>query len=396
MEKEQLFDNIYCAIEEAYTNLSNDIFIKNKYLENKNDFDSDLLVLKKILDDELSYCRDNICKKEIYSSITNEIKIISDKGSNTKHDLFVFLPIFNATDDQAVRCIFSVLDNFSGLDYQFLIMTNRELDVFENEMFMGISHVVLMKDTFSLPECYNNLFYYAKKNSKSEDSIIVLMDDDAYILTGQSEKVIDCINRLKYDEYVASSGHYYDITPPQSFFQQMVNVSHVFTFVDKYKKPYCHGGACFMIKIKNFPILTTKGLGGISVNILAFQKFLKQNDFFCDYDNWCLYNDTTFKVFHPRKNNLFAWIATYLSYEIAWKNAMDLLDKETYNILKNKLVCCSTNRIEGLYEGLKCKDNSFLYLGNLYLTKYLKPILKNHLVYSDFKKYKISTHINLD
>ena len=311
MDKVELFCSIEKVVNEAYDKLCKDEHLKTLYLNNDLKLNNDLTVLRKTLDYEISYCKTNFSQKNINNKYSDDIRIISQKN-NGEHDLFIFLPVFNATNEQAEQCIYSVLDNFVGLDYQFLIITNRNLEVFQSKMFISVPHMVLLKNVFSLPESYNILFSYARKNAESENSIITLMDDDAYILTGQCNKVQECIERIRSDQYVATSGHYYDITPPRTVFQQMINVSHTFTFVDKYRKPYCHGGACFMIKIKNFPSLTINGLGGISVNILSFQKFLRDKK---NYDSdlyWCLYNDTEFKVFHPRKKNLFAWIATYL------------------------------------------------------------------------------------
>ena len=34
-------------------------------------------------------------------------------------------------------------------------------------------------------------------------------------------------------------------------------------------------------------------------------------------------------------------------------------------------------------------------LGNIFLTRYLKPLLKSKLQYEEFKKINVSTHINL-
>ena len=300
----------------------------------------------------------------------------------------IILPIFNATDKQAEMCINSIISSFINKNYKLLIITNREIDVFKNDLFKEIPHVIFKKNIFSLPEAYTTLVNYAKKHAIDENAIITLMDDDAYILNGQNDKVDECIKRLDNDKYLISSGHYYDITPPKTKFEHMVNASHTKNFSMSHQKPYCHGGASFMIKLKNFPELTTKGLGGISVNILTMEKAN-------DYNYWPLYNDATFQVFHPRKNNLFAWIATYLSYEIAWGNALDLLDNDTLNKWKIKLKETSDNRVLGLYQGLNNPQTRIYYLGNIYLTKFLKPLLKDYLNYEDFKKYKVNTHINL-
>lgn len=207
-------------------------------------------------------------------------------------------------------------------------MSNRILKVFDIIKYK-IPTYIYLKSKFSLPEAYNLMVGHAKEYSINDDSIISLMDDDAYILTGQTEKVKECYIRIKKDEYIASSGHYYDITPCATEFEKMINQTHIQSFVSKYRKPYCHGGASFMLKIKNFPHngLPITGLGGISINILAIEKNKNK-------DRWFLYTDTDFVVYHPRKKNIFAWITTYLSYEIAWNRALNMLSKEDLNIWK--------------------------------------------------------------
>ena len=144
-----------------------------------------------------------------------------------------------------------------------------------------------------------------------------------------------------------------------------------------------------MLKIKNFPFngLPITGLGGISINILSVEKN--------NSNKWFTYNDVDLRVFHPRKSNLFAWIATYLSYEIAWGRALNMLSQNDRNIWNKELKETSRKRVEGLYERLENNSQRKYVLGNIFLTRYLKPLLKSNLQYEDFKKYNVSTHINL-
>lgn len=129
----------------------------------------------------------------------------------------------------------------------------------------------------------------------------------------------------------------------------------------------------FFIKIKNFPHngLPLNGLGGISINILEINNIKRESK------GWFLYNNPDLKVFHPRKKNLFSWITTYLSYEIAWGRSLNSLSENKENIWRKELKKDSEARVKGLY------------------SNYLKPLLNQNIKYEDLKKYKVSTHINL-
>lgn len=387
MNTDELFDKIYKTVEKGFENISNDNETKSIYQKNQYNYDESLKELKKSIYEELDNCFKNIKEKEVKNmDVAEEIYLDTE---NNKHDIFVILPIFNATNEQAEKCIYSIMDNYEGLDYKLLIMSNRKLEVFKVLEEKSIPSYIYLKSRFSLPETYNLMVGYAKNNCENEDSIISLMDDDAFILTGQNNKIKECYDRVKNDLYVASSGHYYDILPCKTDFEKMVNQTHIYDFVSKYKKPFCHGGASFMLKIKNFPFngLPITGLGGISINILSVEKN--------NSNKWFTYNDVDLRVFHPRKSNLFAWIATYLSYEIAWGRALNMLSQNDRNIWNKELKETSRKRVEGLYERLENNSQRKYVLGNIFLTRYLKPLLKSNLQYEDFKKYNVSTHINL-
>ncbi len=387
MNTDELFDKIYKTVEKGFENLSNDNEIKSIYQKNQYDYDESLKELKKSIYGELDNCFKNIKEKKVNNADISE-GIFLDTDNN-KYDVFVILPIFNATNEQAEKCIYSIMDNYEELNYKLLIMSNRKLEVFKVLEENMVPSYIYLKSRFSLPEAYNLMVGYAKNNCVNEDSIISLMDDDAFILTGQNNKIKECYDRVKNDLYVASSGHYYDISPCKTDFEKMVNQTHIYDFVSKYKKPFCHGGASFMLKIKNFPFngLPITGLGGISINILSVEKN--------NSDKWFTYNDVELTVFHPRKSNLFAWIATYLSYEIAWERALNMLSKNDRDIWDKELKETSRKRVKGLYERLRNDKQRKYVLGNIFLTRYLKPLLKSNLQYEDFKKYNVSTHINL-
>lgn len=387
MNTDELFDKIYKTVEKGFENISNDNEIKSIYQKNQYDYDESLKELKKSIYEELDNCFKNIKEKKVNNTdIAEGIFLDTD---NSKYDIFVILPIFNATNEQAEKCIYSIMDNYEELNYKLLIMSNRKLEIFKVLEENMVPSYIYLKSRFSLPEAYNLMVGYAKNNCVNEDSIISLMDDDAFILTGQNNKIKECHDRVKNDSYVASSGHYYDILPCKTDFEKMVNQTHIYDFVSNYKKPFCHGGASFMLKIKNFPFngLPITGLGGISINILSIEKN--------NSDKWFTYNDVELMVFHPRKSNLFAWIATYLSYEIAWERALNMLSPNDRDIWNKELKEASRKRVEGLYERLRNDKQRKYVLGNIFLTRYLKPLLKSNLQYEDFKKFNVSTHINL-
>ena len=391
MDKAVLFESIKKVMKEAFDNINNSNDIKKIYNDNNYDFNEDIEDLENILYEEINTCYKKIEEKEKmnFNNDDNIVKLLdSDSG---KYEVFVLIPIFNASAEMAERCIYSIMDNFRGTNYKIITITNKELDIFKNKDFLGIPHVVFKKNRFSLPEAYNYMIDYARSNKKDENTIISLMDDDAYILSGQNSKIKDGIEKIKKDEYIAVSGHYYDITPVKTKFQAIINETHTQEFSTLYRKPYCHGGACFMMKLNKFPFngLPIDGLGGISINILEINEASNPRD------KWYLYNDPSFLVFHPRKSNLFSWIATYLSYEIAWNRALDMLDEEKYIIWREKIKETSQEKVKGLYKKLLNKDERLYVLGNLYLTRYFKPLLRDNLNYIEFKNYKISTHINL-
>lgn len=387
MDKDALFNKIYKTVEKGLENLSDDNEIRLKYQKSQYDYDEGLKELKKSICKELDNCFKSIKEKKVNDiDITEGVFLDTE---NNKYDIFVILPIFNATNEQAERCIYSIMDNYEELNYKLLIMSNRKLEIFKVIQENKVPSYIYLKSKFSLPEAYNLMIGYAKKNCVSEDSIISLMDDDAFILTGQNNKIKECYDRVKSDLYVVSSGHYYDILPCKTDFEKMVNQTHTYDFVSNYKKPFCHGGASFMLKIKNFPFngLPITGLGGISINILSIEKNKSEK--------WFAYNDVELKVFHPRKSNLFAWITTYLSYEIAWERALNMLSQGDRDIWNRELRESSRKRVEGLYERLKNEKQRKYVLGNIFLTRYLKPLLKSNLQYEEFKKFNVSTHMNL-
>lgn len=387
MEKDALFNKIYKTVEKGFENLSDDNEIRLIYQKNQYDYDEGLKQLKKSIYKELDNCFKSI--KEKKGNDTDITEGVFLDTENNKYDIFVILPIFNATNEQATKCIYSIMDNYEELNYKLLIMSNRKLEIFKVIQENKIPSYIYLKSKFSLPEAYNLMIGYAKKNCVNEDSIISLMDDDAFILTGQNNKIKECYDRVKSDLYVVSSGHYYDILPCKTDFEKMVNQTHTYNFVSNYKKPFCHGGASFMLKIKNFPFngLPITGLGGISINILSIEKN--------NSEKWFAYNDVELMVFHPRKSNLFAWITTYLSYEIAWERALNMLSQGDRDIWNRELKRSSRNRVEGLYERLKNEKQRKYVLGNIFLTRYLKPLLKSNLKYEEFKSFNVSTHMNL-
>lgn len=387
MNNNELFDKIYKTVDRGLENIKNDRKIKSFYLKNGYNYEESYKELKKSIYEELENCYKNIKEKE-KKDIDIEEGMFLDTDNN-KYDLFVILPIFNATDEQVEKCIYSIIDNYEDFSYKLLIMSNRKLKIFDALEKNMIPSYIYLKPKFSLPETYNQMVGYARKNCINDDSIISLMDDDAFILTGQNNKIKECYDKVKSNEYIAASGHYYDISPCKTDFEKMVNQTHIYSFVKEYKKPFCHGGASFMLKIKNFPFngIPINGLGGISINVLSVEK---KNS-----DKWFLYNDVELKVFHPRKSNIFAWITTYLSYEIAWERALNMLNKDNRDIWNKKLKITSKNRLEGLYKRLKNNSQKKYILGNIFLTRYLKPLLKPNLQYEEFKKFNVSTHINL-
>ena len=390
MEREELFANIDTVMNKAFENLKKDENLEEVYKKIKKDFYKDVENLETILKEELNTCYKTIEFKPKRQNYVETKKILTNTDKDN-HDIFIIIPIFNATDEQAEECIYSVMDNFLGLDYKIVVISNRILPIFSSKSFNKVPHYVLYKNLFSLPEAYNELVGYAKQYQKDENSIICLMDDDAYIFTSQTEKIKRNINLLKKDRYIAVSGHYYDTSPTKTEFQRMVNISHKYKFVKKYRKPYCHGGACFFIKIKNFPHngLPLNGLGGISINILEINNIKRESK------GWFLYNNPDLKVFHPREKNLFSWITTYLSYEIAWGRSLNSLSENKENIWRKELKKDSEARVKGLYSNLKINSERIYVLGNIYLTRYLKPLLNQNIKYEDLKKYKVSTHINL-
>lgn len=218
MNTDELFDKIYKTVEKGFENISNDNEIKSIYQKNQYNYDESLKELKKSIYEELDNCFKNIKEKEVKNmDVAEEIYLDTE---NNKHDIFVILPIFNATNEQAEKCIYSIMDNYEGLDYKLLIMSNRKLEVFKVLEEKSIPSYIYLKSRFSLPETYNLMVGYAKNNCENEDSIISLMDDDAFILTGQNNKIKECYDRVKNDLYVASSGHYYDILPCKTDFEK--------------------------------------------------------------------------------------------------------------------------------------------------------------------------------
>lgn len=187
MEKIELFNKIYETTEKAFVNMSQNKELIETYKEhNYGKLSEDISELKKDINIELEECLKNAKEKEKRNYNISEGEYINN--DNKKHDIFVIVPIFNATDEQAEKCIYSVLDNYMGLDYKLLIMSNRIIKAFDVIKNRTPTYIYL-KAKFSLPEAYNLMVGYARENCIDNNSVISLMDDDAYILTGQSVKV---------------------------------------------------------------------------------------------------------------------------------------------------------------------------------------------------------------
>jgi len=312
------------------------------------------------------------------------------------YDIFVVIPIFNATDSQAAESINSVIRNFP-LDCTCLVLyTNRPLITLPGLINKDVDFVQFQEASFSLPRAYNSCVDYLRRTFSSREEVIVFMDDDAEIIGSQEEIVVRNLNLIRDEEYVAVSGHYYDDSEPQSFFQRSIHMTHTDDFVSRCPKPYCHGGAALMIKAKNFPAegLPLDGLGGISLNILLAKSAASLRQ---PADGWFLFNNPKLRVLHPRKNNLVQWSATYLSYEIAWNLALSRLDQQTRQLWKEKLQKCSSERKQRLVDKVNGHDSreTSAVLANLLLTCYYKQMLQTSIPYAAFQSMELKTHINL-
>ena len=151
MEREELFKKIDSVMNEAFENMEKSEDLKQVYNKIRKNFNEDADLLRKMLKEELDRCYKTIENKKIITDKVEDKSIISDSDQE-KHDIFVIIPIFNATDEQAEECIYSVMDNFLGFDYKILIISNRILHIFNEEIFKNTSHYVVYKNLFSLPE----------------------------------------------------------------------------------------------------------------------------------------------------------------------------------------------------------------------------------------------------
>ena len=110
MNNNELFDKIYKTVDRGLENIKNDRKIKSFYLKNGYNYEESYKELKKSIYEELENCYKNIKEKE-KKDIDIEEGMFLDTDNN-KYDLFVILPIFNATDEQVEKCIYSIIDNY--------------------------------------------------------------------------------------------------------------------------------------------------------------------------------------------------------------------------------------------------------------------------------------------
>jgi hypothetical protein len=312
------------------------------------------------------------------------------------YDIFVVIPIFNATDSQAAESINSVVRSFP-LDRTCLVLyTNRSWRALPGLIKKDIDFVQFQEASFSLPRAYNSCVAYLRRTFGAREEVIVFMDDDAEIIGSQQEIVAQNLGIVRDEEYVAVSGHYYDDSEPEGFFQRSIHMTHTDDFVSRCPKPYCHGGAALMIKAKNFPAegLPLDGLGGISLNILLARPAASLHQ---PAGRWFLFNNPKLRVRHPRKKNIVQWSATYLSYEIAWNLALSRLDDQTRRLWKEKLQKCSSVRKQRLVDRVNGYDpkETGAALANLLLTCYYKQMLHTSIPYAAFQRMELKTHINL-
>jgi hypothetical protein len=388
--KSQIYDVLTLASRDACARLGDRFHVQ---LETET-LSRQLGEIERILQDDLDSCsaeRAPLAAREVPTTGFT----VEDDTLSKNYDCFVILPVFNASDVQVQRCIRSVADNFRSFETCLIVCSNRNLMPLCGGDLGNIDHLIFRKPQFSLPEAYNYIIGFIKANFHAEDRIVALMDDDAEILDGQTGAIEQNLGLIWDGRYLAVSGHYYDNSRAVSNFQKIIDVSHTKQFVKATPKPYCHGGAVFMMKLKNFPRegIIGHGLGGITLNIILIRECAAKPDI---RYNWYLYNNPDLEVYHPRKPDLFRWTATYLSYDLAWSKALSLLAPDDYLIWQNAIDYTSRNRASQLAEMAGGDDDVSLYaLGNLYLTKIYRPLLFERLSYSDFKSFRISTHNNL-
>ena len=122
MNKDELFDKIYKTIDQSFINMNSDKELRLIYGKDGYNYNEDIKDLKETICEELNDCYKNIREKEVNTKEIEEcIYLDQDKH---KYDIFVILPIFNATNAQAERCIYSIIDNYEELNYKLLIINN--------------------------------------------------------------------------------------------------------------------------------------------------------------------------------------------------------------------------------------------------------------------------------
>lgn len=308
-------------------------------------------------------------------------------------DVYIIIPIFNADDQQAAACINSIVKNFRQLNFCLVLYTNRPWQALPDLLTTDLNFIQFLSPTFSLPEAYNTCVDYLRKTFKLQEEVLIFMDDDAEIIENQEELIINNLKLTESNQFVATSGQYFDLNMPQTLFESALNYTNSYEFAERCPKPYCHGGAVLMMKAKSYPIegLPLEGLGGISLSILLIN-CLDETKY--DFDQWFLLNNQELKVLHPRKKTLLQWTSTVMSYEIAWGRALSWLNEKQRKVWEQEIRKSSGFRKHLLVQDA-ANENDDLALTNLFLTKYYKPILSKFFLYSDFKNFKLQAHIHL-
>ena len=311
------------------------------------------------------------------------------------YDIYVVLPIFNATDEQAAACINSIVKNFASFNFCLVLYSNRPWRQLPELLSRAIPVIEFRSPAFSLPFAYNTCMEYLRREFNAIEELTVFMDDDAAIFDNQQEFIARNIASIQNEEVLAVSGHYFDDREPENLFQSAINYTNCTAFASRCLKPYCHGGAVLMMKAKSYPAngLPLEGLGGISLSVLMINS---AGDHYLMRSGWFLRNTPQLKVFHPRKQNLVQWTTTYLSYEIAWKRALSWLDASKRSLWDTKLKETSSFRTQLLINDINGEGSDALHaMSNLLLTKYYKPLLSRYFLYGDFASLDLQTHSNL-
>lgn len=340
-ELEKLAGKKYVA--EHFKNLKLKLFAEINW-DDKDITTNNYASLKRILPSS------KIISAKINATSASIYKEINRKNINGKYLINIVFPCRNSAKiiQNSIELLVSEIKKAHGIDFNVVFQVNNTSDDTINKIVKSLDHYrkltrnvnfyIVETDSdlqLSLPGSLNLGFNFIKDaikdySDKYTETFFSFWDDELLNLISTPDSLFNSnLNELLYSKTnKAISGYMIDNRINVSRWHEICKgFSSDIRFI--YSKPYLHGGAGTLLRLKDYPKKGIK-LGGIADTDLSGYllknvgyKTLKK----LNYNNWPVRSNPNAPVFHPIENNILKWTAKYLMYQISWEITYNSLNK---------------------------------------------------------------------